>query len=102
VAGPGTTFSAPSITVNGNSVNIVAVGPDHSLRFYWAAIGTGTWHLEFAAGVDTTFSVPALTSNDAAANISAVGPGGQLFFYFAIDGTDTWTAITIAGLGSVR
>lgn len=33
VAGEGSTFSAPSMTVNGNSVNIAAMGPSHRLRF---------------------------------------------------------------------
>jgi hypothetical protein len=46
VAGPGRTFSAPSIIQNGNSVNITAQGPAATLRFYWAVNGTATWHPE--------------------------------------------------------
>ncbi|MGH3298663.1 MAG: hypothetical protein ACRDP7_43420 [Trebonia sp.] len=38
------------MTVNGNSVNIVAEDPNHSLRFYWAVNGTATWHPETVAG----------------------------------------------------
>ena len=36
----GSTFSAPSMTVNGNSVNISAVGPQNRLMFYWAVTAT--------------------------------------------------------------
>jgi hypothetical protein len=50
VAGIGTTYSAPSMTVNGNSVNISAVGAANRLKFYWAVNGTATWHPETVAG----------------------------------------------------
>ena len=40
VAGAGSTFNWPAMAVNGNSVNIVAQGPDNSLLFYWATNGT--------------------------------------------------------------
>ena len=36
--------------VTGNTIDIAAEGPDNSLDFYWAAIGTGTWHSEVVAG----------------------------------------------------
>jgi hypothetical protein len=32
VAGTGPTFSAPSLILNGNAVNIAAMRPDHRLR----------------------------------------------------------------------
>ena len=50
VAGPRTTYSAPSITANGNSANISAVGAGQRLKFYWAVNGTPTWHAETVAG----------------------------------------------------
>jgi hypothetical protein len=50
VAGIATTYSAPSMTVNDNSVNIAAVGVADRLRFYWAVNGTPTWHGETVAG----------------------------------------------------
>ena len=50
MAGPGSTFSAPSMTVNGNGVNISAVGARNRLKFYWAINGTATWHPETVAG----------------------------------------------------
>jgi hypothetical protein len=50
IAGPGSTFSAPSMTVNGNAVNIAVEGPGGRLKFYWAVSGTNTWHPETIAG----------------------------------------------------
>jgi hypothetical protein len=50
LAGQGTTFSAPSMTVNGNAVNISGVGELDRLKFYWAINGTNTWHAETVAG----------------------------------------------------
>ena len=44
VAGPGTTFSAPSIAQVGDSSAIAAQGRDGSLMFYWQTIGTAPWH----------------------------------------------------------
>jgi hypothetical protein len=46
LAAPAMAATGPSMIPDGNSVNIVAQGPDHSLRFYWAANGTSTWHPE--------------------------------------------------------
>jgi hypothetical protein len=34
---------------DGNDVNITAVGAGNSLRFFWAANGTNTWHPETVA-----------------------------------------------------
>jgi hypothetical protein len=39
------------MTVNGNSVNISAVGSQNRLKFYWAVNGTSTWHPETVAGI---------------------------------------------------
>jgi hypothetical protein len=49
VAGRNTTYSVPSMTNDGNSVNITAVGPSNSLRFFWAVNGSNTWHPETVA-----------------------------------------------------
>jgi len=37
------------MTVNGNNVNIAAMGPNHKLKLYWAVNGTPTWHAEQVA-----------------------------------------------------
>ncbi len=44
VAGADTTASAPSMTTNGNAVNISTVGTNNQLMFYWALNGSGAWH----------------------------------------------------------
>jgi hypothetical protein len=54
VAGPGSTFSAPSVAQVGISSVIAAKGPANSLRFYWQFIGTVPWHPELVAGPGTT------------------------------------------------
>ena len=46
---PAMASNAPSMTVNGNDVNIAAMGPNHRLKFYWAVNGTPTWHSEQVA-----------------------------------------------------
>src|SRR5580698_7389486 len=48
--------TGPSMTVNGNAVNIAIQGPGHSLKFYWATNGTSTWHAETVAGAGSTYS----------------------------------------------
>jgi hypothetical protein len=49
VAGPGTTFSAPSIGENSTGPSITTVGPRGMLKFYWAVNGTPTWYPEQVA-----------------------------------------------------
>jgi hypothetical protein len=46
VAGPGTTFSAPSVALVGESSVISAEGPNLAVEFYWQAIGAVPWHAE--------------------------------------------------------
>ena len=46
---PAMASTGPSMTVNGNSVNIAIQGPHNSLKFYWAVNGTATWHPETVA-----------------------------------------------------
>jgi hypothetical protein len=50
VAGPRSTYSAPSMILDGSIVNITAVGARNSLKFHWAVNGTPTWHHETVAG----------------------------------------------------
>jgi len=46
---PAAAATGPSMTANGNSANISAVGRHNSLKFYWAVNGTATWHPETVA-----------------------------------------------------
>ena len=50
MAGVNSTLSAPSITANGNSANISAIGFGNALDFYWATDGTSTCNAETVAG----------------------------------------------------
>lgn len=88
------------MTVNGNVVNIVAQGPDNTLRFYWAANGSSTWHRETVASSVNNSTAPSITSNGNAANISDITPAGDLMFYWATDGTSTWHAESVPGNGT--
>ena len=49
VAGEVTTVTAPSMTNDGNDVNIAAEGANGGLDFYWAVNGTATWNPEQVA-----------------------------------------------------
>ena len=99
---PAMASPGPSMTVNGNSVNIAIQGPHNSLKFYWAVNGSATWHAETIAGPGTTFSAPSMTVNGNSVNISAMGPGDRLKFFWAVNGTATWHPETVAGIGSVQ
>ena len=47
---PAMASTAPSMTTDGNNVNIAVQGPSHTLDFYWQANGSSTWHPEQIAG----------------------------------------------------
>jgi hypothetical protein len=48
-AAPAMASTAPSMTTDGNDVNIAAAGAGSSLDFYWAMNGSGTWNFEQVA-----------------------------------------------------
>jgi len=87
VAGPGTTYSAPSMTtVNDGthtSVIISAEGPGHTLKFYWAANGSPSWTPETLPG--NADSAPSITTYGTGANttvvVSAEGSSNTLYSY---------------------
>ncbi len=45
----GSTYSTPSMDLNGNEVNISAAGSGGSLLYYWKVIGSGGWYSEEVA-----------------------------------------------------
>jgi hypothetical protein len=90
------------MNADGNDVNIAVMGPNHSLRFYWAQNGTATWHAETIANGRTTYSAPAMNVDSPYVNITAVGRNDSLRFYRAIIGLTTWYAQQIAPAGSAR
>jgi hypothetical protein len=62
VASPGTTYSAPSMIVQGGDVDISAMGASDSLDFYWSITGSNSWTPETVAGDYTTYSAPSMIS----------------------------------------
>ena len=100
VAGSGTTDSVPSMIVTGNTIDIVAEGPGGSLDFYWATIGTATWHSEVVAGQNSAYSAttPAMVLNAGGVDIvAALDTDDGLAIYWQADGSSTWDTGTIAG-----
>jgi hypothetical protein len=97
VAGWFTTYSAPTVVSNGDSSQVVAEGPDHSLKFYCQLIGGATWYPETVAGPGTTYSMPQIAANDGEAQVVAIGPLGTLKFYWQQNSTVGWHAETVAG-----
>ena len=95
--GPAAATTGPSIGESGSSADIAVQGPDNSLKFYWAANGTTTWHAETVAGAGTTFSAPSVAETSSSVNIAAEGPDHDLEFYFAANGSTTWHAQKVAG-----
>jgi hypothetical protein len=100
VAGAGTTFSSPSISVSGDTVIIAAQGPNDSPDFYWQQIGASGWHPEQVAGRGTTFSAPSLTGNGGHVNIVAQGPSHSLDFYWQKNGASGWNPEVVVGGGT--
>jgi hypothetical protein len=89
------------MNVDGNNVNITAMGPNHNLKFYWAVNGTPTWHPETIAHAGTTFSAPAMNVDGNNVNITVAGHDDSLKFYWAVNGTPTWHPEQVARPGSV-
>lgn len=91
--------AGPSMTVNHRAVNIAFQGPRNSLRFYWAADGSATWHTETVAGAGSTFSTPSMAVNGNVVNIAAEGPDNTLRLFWAADGTSDWHTEGVPGNG---
>jgi hypothetical protein len=96
-AAPAMANTAPSMTTNGNDVNIAAEGVSNSLDFYWEVSGSGAWSAERVAGSGTTSSAPSMTTNGADVNIAAEGASNSLDFYWEVSGTGAWNAEQVAG-----
>ena len=100
LAGPGTTFSAPSVAQVGKQTVIAAQGPNNSLAFYWQPIGSGTWNPEQVAGQGTTSSAPSVAQVGNQTVIAAQGPNNSLVFYWQPIGSGTWNPEQVAGPGT--
>lgn len=99
-AAPAMASTAPSMTANGNDVNIAVEGASHSLLFFWAASGTSTWNKQTVAGKGTAFSAPSMTLDVKDVDIAVEGPNNTLLYFWAVNGSSTWHKETVAGTGS--
>ncbi len=104
VAGPGTTFSAPTIADGNNSTSISAQGPGNSLAFYWQQTGTDdTWNQEAVANSASTYSVPAMAEGNNSTSIVTEGPSKSVDFYWqTYGGTSGWNPEAPSGKGATN
>jgi hypothetical protein len=78
--------------------DLVTVGPNNSLDYYWAAPG-GIWYNTQVAGPDTTYSAPSVfVRPNGEADIVAEGLHNSLQYYTADPGKP-WTHFEIASHG---
>ena len=87
------------VQVGGSSV-IAAEGPNHSLDFYYQAVGTAGWHEEVVAGANTTYSAPSVAKVGNSSVIAAQGPDHSLDFYWQAIGTQPWHVQLVADPGT--
>ena len=70
--------------------DVVAQGPNHELRYYWATPGS-SWQSTMIAGSETTYSAPAIAVRVAnptgEADVVAQGPGNEVRYYWATPGS---------------
>jgi hypothetical protein len=90
VAGANTTYSAPTLVVADNHVDIVAEGAHNTLDFYSVRNGQN-FSLKTPPTVvgkaNSTFSAPSITANGNGLNIAAVGYEGLMDFYWDVNGS---------------
>ncbi len=103
IAGSATTFSAPAIAVRAanpaGEADVVAMGPNNSLMYYYATPGS-SWSSNTIAGPGTTFSAPSIAVRSTGeADVVAMGPNNSLMYYHATPGSP-WSSSTIAGPGT--
>jgi len=85
----GTTASAPAITVNQGSINIVALnGNSLGTEFCWAANGSTTWHPDALPGFDT--GAPAITTYPGGVHVVNTTFFATVGDETAANGTGTW------------
>jgi hypothetical protein len=104
VAGPGTTYSDPSIFVRSadpaSEADITAEGPHNSLLYYYAASLGSPWTAVEVAGPGSTYSAPSIFVRDVAplgeADIVAEGPDHSLYYEWARVG-GSWNRDEVAG-----
>ncbi len=61
--------------LDGNTIDIAALGANHVLVFYWSTIGTSTWHSEAVSG--PIYSAPSMVLDGSTIDIAAMVRGEQ-------------------------
>jgi len=101
VVGPGTTYSAPSMILNGSDLDVAVKGPDNTLVYYWAPIGDAQWTPVSVGLSGTTFSAPSMNLNGNEVNFTAMGSDNSLWFYWALDNSSVVHQELVAAGGSL-
>jgi hypothetical protein len=87
--------------LNGNAVNITAVGFNSVLDYFWASNGSSIWHPETIAGENSAFFSPTMILNGNTVDVTAANGRAGLILYSAVNGSTTWQAQTVAPNGSL-
>ncbi len=88
VGAPGSTFSAPSLTIDNNhNVVIAAQGPSNTLWFYWNV--KGTWYGPLQIGAPgSAVSTPSIAIDGSHnLDVAVMGPNKTTTFVWGISGT---------------
>jgi uncharacterized protein YvpB len=78
--------TSQAVSPANGSVNVAALGPNHSLYFYWNV--AGRWYGPLGIGAaSSSFSAPAIVAeSDGNFDIAVEGPGHTLYLYWDISG----------------
>ena len=97
--GAGSTYSAPAVVQRSTGeTDIVAVGPNNSLDYYYNAAGNPTFNRLVVAGAGSTYSAPAVVQRSTGeTDIVAVGPNNSLDYYYNAAGNPTFNRLVVAG-----
>jgi len=88
--------SPPSVFVRPDGeADIVAVGPDNTLMYYWAAHGSRWRSAQVAAARKTFLAASIFVRSDGAADVAAQGPDDTLLYCWAAPGS-VWYSTQIS------
>jgi hypothetical protein len=107
IDGVNSAYSRPAIIQRRDSggnvieTDVVVVGLDHRLSYYFNATGSSTWGKLTIAGAGAAFSSPAVVQRpNGETDVVVVGPSNSLDYYFNSSGSSTWSRLSIAGPNS--
>jgi hypothetical protein len=104
IDGVNSAYSRPAIIQRRDSggnvaeTDVVVVGLDHRLSYYFNTTGSSTWGKLTIAGAGAAFSSPAVVQRpNGETDVAVVGPSNSLDYYFNSSGSSTWSRLSIAG-----